>query len=99
MSVSPNVSQGSSGQASTPKPVLADARVEPPTALEDASEHLPVDNDFIGNIEADRGNQGREAMAKFLFVFDLCLIWGSAGVAMLLTAYIRSPGSAMKGPL
>jgi exopolysaccharide biosynthesis polyprenyl glycosylphosphotransferase len=99
MSMSPDLSQDSNGQASTQNPIVADARAEPPTAEEDGSEHLSVDNNFIGNIEPCRGNRGRETMAKFLFVFDLCLIWGSAGVAMLLTAHIRSAGSAMKGPL
>jgi exopolysaccharide biosynthesis polyprenyl glycosylphosphotransferase len=44
-------------------------------------------------MEPRRGMHGREAMRRFLFVFDLCLVWGSAGLAMLLQAYVRSATS------
>jgi exopolysaccharide biosynthesis polyprenyl glycosylphosphotransferase len=50
-------------------------------------------------MEPRRGKHGREAIRRFLFVIDLCLIWGSAGLAALLPAYVRSVTSGTQEPV
>jgi exopolysaccharide biosynthesis polyprenyl glycosylphosphotransferase len=81
MSLSVDLSRSLSGQA--------EARVAPPEPAEDSFEHLSFETGSTGIIEPHRGNHGREAMRRFLFIFDLCLVWGSAGVAVLFSAHLR----------
>jgi exopolysaccharide biosynthesis polyprenyl glycosylphosphotransferase len=99
MSLSANLSRGPSGQPEGLDQVEAEARVALPEPAESAYKHLSLDGGSTGNMEPRRGEHGREAMRRFLFVFDLCLVWGSAGVAMLLPAYLRSATSGTREPI
>ena len=43
-----------------------------------------------GTPEPSRDTHSREAIRRYLFVFDLCLVWGSGAVVMLSPTYMRS---------
>jgi exopolysaccharide biosynthesis polyprenyl glycosylphosphotransferase len=65
-----------------------EAHVPPPEPAGDSSGNL--DAGSSGIMGPRRGTHGAETIRRFLFAFDLCLIWSSAGVAMLLAAHVRS---------
>ena len=93
MSLSENLSHGPRGQAEGLDQVEAEARLSSPEPVEGAFEDLSLNTGTTGTMAPRRGNHSRESMRRFLFIFDLCLVWGSAGVAMLLLAYLRSATS------
>jgi exopolysaccharide biosynthesis polyprenyl glycosylphosphotransferase len=96
MSLSTNLSFAPCGLPEGLVQIEPEARVAPLEPAEDSFGHLSLDASTTGIIEPRRDKHGREAMRRFLFVFDLCLVWGSAGVAMLLAAHVRSATSDMQ---
>src|ERR1700719_2283070 len=99
MSLSVNPSFGPSGLPKGLDQIEVEARVATPESAEDSFGHLSLDAGSSGIVEPRRGKHGHETMRRFLFVFDLCLVWGSAGVAMLLAAHVRSATSGTREPV
>jgi exopolysaccharide biosynthesis polyprenyl glycosylphosphotransferase len=99
MSPSSNQSLGPKGRSEALRQVESEARVTPPVPMEESFEHLSLGAGSTGIVELGRGRHGREAMRRFLFVFDLCLVWGSAGLATLLPAYVKSANGGIREPI
>jgi exopolysaccharide biosynthesis polyprenyl glycosylphosphotransferase len=93
MSLSANLSYDPRRQAEGLDQVEAEAHLTSPKLEEGAFKGLSLVTSSTGAKELRGCKRGREVMRRFLFVFDLCLVWGSAGVAMLLPVYVRSAPS------
>src|ERR1700681_3724300 len=92
MSASANLSHGPNWHPEVLEQIEAEARVASQEQGQGSYEHLSLNSGGVGStgiVEQRPGKHGRKAMRRFLFVFDLCLVWGSAGVAMLFSAHLR----------
>jgi len=87
MSTSTNLTGGPNWQPEPFPIVETRPRVVTPEQGEGFSKQLPLDSGCIQNMKS---RHGREAMRRFLLIFDLSLVWGSAAVAMLLPAHLKS---------
>src|SRR5258706_12477389 len=100
MSASENLSNGPNSQPEVLDQIEAESPVEPQESEQISYEHVSLNSGGSnGNTQPRRGKHDRKAMRRFLFVFDLCLVWGSAGAVVLLPAYGRSEKPAMAEPL
>src|SRR5579863_7780065 len=86
MSSPTNLSRSSSGQAEGPHQDEGGARSVRPEVAEGAYKNLSFDTDNTESAEPGPGRHGRGAMRRFLYIFDLGLIWCSAVGTVTLSA-------------
>jgi exopolysaccharide biosynthesis polyprenyl glycosylphosphotransferase len=88
MSLSGNFFRASSGKPEGFSQGGVQTRVLSPEKSNGGREQPSFDAGLIGNTEQVRsGARGRQAVRRFLFVFDLCLVFGTSAAVALLPAY------------
>ena len=88
MSSPPNLSRTSGGQVEGPHQDEGGARAARPEVAEGTYKNFSFDGYNTGATEPRPGKDGLGATRRFLFVFDLCLIWCSAFGTVTFSAHL-----------